>query len=131
MVATSVVVTVNGLQNICDAGADRLRAIYFAGPSDGITHSTVTGINQGSSDCQEGNAIEVRNFGESAQSSVVELARTHVIDCQKTIPLRIHRLARQQLDHRQQLADESVLGRHRGAHLSIERRACDVEQGRR
>ena len=81
---TSVVVTVIGLQDICDAGVDRLRGIYFAGASGSITHSTVTGINQGPSGCQEGNAIEVRNFGESAQTSVVEIAHNSVIDYQKT-----------------------------------------------
>jgi hypothetical protein len=81
---TNVVVTVSGLQDICDAFANRLRGILFAGASGSITQSTVTGINQGASGCQEGNAIEVRNFGESAQTSVVEIAHNNVIDYQKT-----------------------------------------------
>lgn len=54
-------VTADGLANVCDAGADRLRGIMFEGASGAITHSTVVGINQGPSGCQEGNAIEVRN----------------------------------------------------------------------
>lgn len=51
----------NALANVCDSGDDRLRGIFFIGASGSIIDSTVNNINQGSSGCQEGNAIEVRN----------------------------------------------------------------------
>jgi parallel beta-helix repeat protein len=51
----------SSLSNVCDAGADRLRGIMFEGASGKIHHNTVLNINQGSSGCQEGNGIEVRN----------------------------------------------------------------------
>ena len=55
-------VTASGLTNICDRGANRLRAILFDGAGGSITDNYVHGIRQGLSGCQEGNAIEVRNF---------------------------------------------------------------------
>ncbi|MEN8040273.1 MAG: right-handed parallel beta-helix repeat-containing protein [Actinomycetota bacterium] len=58
---TDVTVAASGLVNICDSGANRLRGIMFDSASGSITKTTVTGINQGPSGCQEGNAIEVRN----------------------------------------------------------------------
>ena len=57
-------VTASGLSNVCDGSGvpdNRLRGIMFDGASGSITLSNVTGINQGPSGCQEGNAIEVRN----------------------------------------------------------------------
>jgi hypothetical protein len=50
-----------GLIEVCDAGDDRLRGILFDGAGGSITNSSVVGVNQGVSGCQEGNAIEVRN----------------------------------------------------------------------
>jgi parallel beta-helix repeat protein len=58
---TNLGVTVAGLANVCDGGDDRLRGIMFEGAHGAITKSEVTGVNQGPSGCQEGNAIEVRN----------------------------------------------------------------------
>jgi len=58
---TNLTVTTSNLVNVCDAGDDRLRGILFEGAAGSITNNTVTGINQGPSGCQEGNAIEVRN----------------------------------------------------------------------
>ncbi len=58
-------VTASGLANFCDAGANRLRGIMFEGASGSITKNRVVGINQGASGCQEGNAIEARNFSGS------------------------------------------------------------------
>ena len=58
----NVTVTASGLSNTCDGGADRLRGILFDGAGGSITNVTVTGVRQGLSGCQEGNAIEVRNF---------------------------------------------------------------------
>ena len=54
-------VTASGLANVCDGGNGRLRGILFDGASGSITGNTVTGVRQGLSGCQEGNAIEVRN----------------------------------------------------------------------
>ena len=77
-------ITVSSLADVCDAGTDRLRGILFDGAAGSISHSSVTGLNQGASGCQEGNAIEVRNFGPNPQTSVVEIAHNSVTDYQKT-----------------------------------------------
>lgn len=58
---TDLTVTTSNLANVCDGGDYRLRGILFDGASGSITNNVVTGINQGPSGCQEGNAIEVRN----------------------------------------------------------------------
>lgn len=57
----NLIVTASGLADVCDAGADRLRGILFDGAGGSITGNTVLNINQGTSGCQEGNGIEVRN----------------------------------------------------------------------
>ena len=83
----NLTVTASGLANVCDAGADRLRGIMFEGASGVISKSTVTGINQGPSGCQEGNAIEVRNApfdGTHPNTVTVELSHNVVSDYQKT-----------------------------------------------
>jgi hypothetical protein len=67
---TNLHVTASNLTNTCDAGADRLRGILFEGASGSITNNTVTGVRQGLSGCQEGNAIEVRNTPLSESGSV-------------------------------------------------------------
>lgn len=80
-------VTASGLLNVCDGGTDRLRGIMFEGASGSITHSTVTGINQGPSGCQEGNAIEVRNapFDNTHPGTTsVEISHNVIADYQKT-----------------------------------------------
>jgi hypothetical protein len=59
---TDVTVTASALADVCDAGASRLRGIMLEGASGSVTNTTVTGVRQGQSGCQEGNAIEVRNF---------------------------------------------------------------------
>lgn len=56
-----LVIDTNSLANVCDSGSDRLRGIMFAGASGSIIDTTVLNVNQGSSGCQEGNAIEIRN----------------------------------------------------------------------
>jgi hypothetical protein len=84
---TKLTVTVDGLVNVCDAGDDRLRGIMFEGASGSITHSTVTGVNQGPSGCQEGNSIEIRNApfdGTHPNTQVVEIAHNTIADFQKT-----------------------------------------------
>ncbi len=83
----NLTVTVDGLTNTCDAGANRLRGIMFEGASGSITHSTVDGINQGPSGCQEGNAIEIRNApfdGTHPDTQTVLVAHNVVTNYQKT-----------------------------------------------
>lgn len=80
-------VTASGLANMCDGGPDRLRGIMFEGASGSITHSTVIGLNQGPSGCQEGNAIEVRNApfdGTHPNTQQVEIAHNEADTYQKT-----------------------------------------------
>lgn len=62
---TDLEVTAAGLADVCDAGADRLRGILFDGVGGQIDDVVVHGVRQGASGCQEGNAIEVRNFLDS------------------------------------------------------------------
>jgi hypothetical protein len=68
----NVTITAGGLTDVCDGGADRLRGILFDGATGSITDNVVTGVRQGPSGCQEGNAIEVRNapFSETGPISV-------------------------------------------------------------
>lgn len=84
MYVTQLGVSASGLANACDAGANRLRGIIFTGASGSVTHSTIDGINQGASGCQEGNAVEVRNFGDSPSTAVVEIAHDVITNYQKT-----------------------------------------------
>ncbi len=84
---TNLTVTASGLADVCDAGADRLRGILFDGAGGSITNVTVHGVRQGPSGCQEGNAIEVRNFdanGNPASTPVsVTISGNTVSDFQK------------------------------------------------
>lgn len=82
-----LVVTADGLANACDGGDDRLRGIMFEGASGSIEHSTVIGINQGPSGCQEGNAIEIRNApfdGTHPNTVSVEVTHNQIDSYQKT-----------------------------------------------
>lgn len=81
---TRLEVSAMGLANVCDGGGDRLRGIMFEGASGAITHSLVDGINQGASGCQEGNAVEVRDFDGGPEASVVEMAHNTLTNWQKT-----------------------------------------------
>jgi len=58
---TNLGISASNLANVCDGGANRLRGILFDGASGSITDNVVEDINQGTSGCQEGNGIEVRN----------------------------------------------------------------------
>ena len=80
---TNVTVTVSGLANVCDAGPDRLRGVLFDGASGSITNVTALNINQGASGCQEGNGIEVRNFGASPTTIRVNIDGNTVTGYQK------------------------------------------------
>ncbi|MFC1755780.1 right-handed parallel beta-helix repeat-containing protein [Patescibacteria group bacterium] len=84
---THLNISASELSNACDGGADRLRGIMFEGASGSILHSSVVGINQGPSGCQEGNAIEIRNApfnGEHPDTMSVEVAHNEIYDYQKT-----------------------------------------------
>ncbi len=73
---TNVTITTNGLIDPCDEGPNRLRGILFDGASGSITNTHVTNINHvGAGLCggDEGNAIEVRNFGASAATCRVKI----------------------------------------------------------
>jgi len=82
---TNLTVTVSGLTNVCDGGDDRLRGILFDGAGGSITNNTVTNINQGTSGCQEGNGIEVRNapFDNTGPDLAVTISGNAVIGYQK------------------------------------------------
>jgi parallel beta-helix repeat protein len=80
-------VTVSGLADVCDAGDDRLRGIMFDGASGRIERTVVSNLNQGTSGCQEGNAIEVRNApfdGTHPATVVVRVENNEVTGYQKT-----------------------------------------------
>ena len=81
---TNLTITAVGLADICDGGAQRLRGILFDGASGAITNVKVLNLNQGASGCQEGNAIEVRNFGTSATTNRVTIDGNTVTGYQKT-----------------------------------------------
>jgi len=66
-------VTASGLSNVCDAGDNRLRGILFDGASGTISNNTVSGVRQGMSGCQEGNAIEVRNSPFAGETGTVKV----------------------------------------------------------
>ena len=80
--------TSGALADVCDAGADRLRGVLFDGASGAITNLRVLDINQNNgatlSGCQEGNAIEVRNFGSSPTTVTVVIDGNIVAGYQKT-----------------------------------------------
>jgi len=82
-----VTVTASSLSNVCDAGDNRLRGILFDGAGGSITNSTVSGVRQGPSGCQEGNAIEVRNLdalgNPAATLRAVTISGNVVADYQK------------------------------------------------
>jgi Right handed beta helix region len=85
---TNVKITASGLADVCDAGPDRLRGILFDGASGSISNTEITNINQNQgatfSGCQEGNAIEVRNFGSSPTTIRVSIDSNVISGYQKT-----------------------------------------------
>src|SRR5205085_1914744 len=81
---TNLKVTASGLADACDAGADRLRGILFDGASGSINGNQVFNLNQGASGCQEGNAVEVRNFGSSPTTVRVSIDGNTLTNYQKT-----------------------------------------------
>lgn len=85
----NLTVTVAGLTDACDAGADRLAGIRFDGVGGSVLNNHVNDIEQGASGqsgCQEGNAIDVRNapFTNAGPDLAVSITGNTVTDYQKT-----------------------------------------------
>ncbi len=83
---TNVTITTSGLIDPCDEGPNRLRGILFDGASGSITNTHMTNINHvGAGLCggDEGNAIEVRNFGASAVTCRVKIEDNRATGYQK------------------------------------------------
>ena len=81
----NLTVTASGLVDVCDGGDDRLRGILFDGAAGTITNNVVTGVRQGLSGCQEGNAIEIRNapFDKTGSDLLVSITGNTVSNYQK------------------------------------------------
>ncbi len=72
-------VTISGQlsADICDGGDARLRGILFDGAGGAITNTRLFDIRQGAtSGCQEGNAIEVRNFASDGSTPATRVKVT-------------------------------------------------------
>jgi hypothetical protein len=86
----NVRITSAGLSDTqCDANANALRGILFDNASGTIYGNTISSLNQGSSVCQEGNAIEVRNDWTNGNPTppavqTVEITSNRVAGFQKT-----------------------------------------------
>ncbi|WNG42985.1 right-handed parallel beta-helix repeat-containing protein [Archangium minus] len=80
-----VTVTTSGLKDACEAGAKRLRGILLEGASGEVVDSWVSGLSRGSgtSGCQEGFGIEIRNDDMSRGPFRVEVLRNHVSKYEK------------------------------------------------
>jgi predicted extracellular nuclease len=79
-------VTAYELADVCHAGDDRLRGILLDGAAGSVQGARVSGVDQGSSGCQEGNGIEVRNepFDTTGPDVSVTVQGNTVTDYQKT-----------------------------------------------
>jgi len=80
----NLAITAVMLADICQAGNDRLRAIYFDGASGVIRGNTIVNVNKPASACQEGNGIEVRNRDVRTPAVTVEISSNVVEGFQKT-----------------------------------------------
>ena len=82
---TNLIVDTENLALLCKGGDERLRGIMFDDASGKITNNTVLHLNKGPSGCQEGNAIEVRNFTVPASGvKSVTVTGNQVYEYQKT-----------------------------------------------
>jgi len=81
---TNTVITAVMMANVCQEGPDRLRAIFFNGASGVIRGNTVLNVNKESSNCQEGNGIEVRNIDLAGPAARVEISGNLIDGFQKT-----------------------------------------------
>src|SRR5258708_6906072 len=79
----------SGLGDFCQSGADSPAGILFDGASGSISRNTILSLNKNSgsgvlSGCQEGNAIEVMNFGSAPGRSQVTIDGNTIRNYQKT-----------------------------------------------
>ncbi|HYO56603.1 right-handed parallel beta-helix repeat-containing protein [Archangium sp.] len=81
----NVTVTASGLKDVCVLGAARLRGILLEGASGEVVDTSVIGLSKGSgtSSCQEGFGIEVRNEDSSRGPFRVDVLRNLVSGYQK------------------------------------------------
>jgi hypothetical protein len=76
-------ITAQALTDVCDGGPSRLRGIFFDGATGTIRGNRISDVNQGPSQCQEGNAIEVRNLLDD-EDLTVQIDHNVVQGYQKT-----------------------------------------------
>jgi hypothetical protein len=78
-----------GLGDFCQTGPDKLAGILFDGASGSISGNSILSMNKNSrsgalSSCQEGNAIEVMNFGAAPDRVTVTVGGNTIRNYQKT-----------------------------------------------
>jgi hypothetical protein len=78
-----------GLEDFCQSGTDRLAGILFDGASGNVSRNVILSMNKNSrpgvlSSCQEGNAIEVMNFGSAPGRPQVTIDGNAIRNYQKT-----------------------------------------------
>ncbi|WP_147443292.1 right-handed parallel beta-helix repeat-containing protein [Corallococcus sp. AB011P] len=79
-----VTVTARNLSDVCDEGVDRLRGILLEDASSTIENTAVKDLNQGgSSGCQEGFAIDVRNSAAGATPVTLVIRDSELMGYQK------------------------------------------------
>jgi hypothetical protein len=83
------VIETAGLADFCQGRADSLAGILFDGASGSIRRNTILSVNKNSrtgvlSSCQEGNAIEVINFGSAPGRPLVTIDGNRILNYQKT-----------------------------------------------
>jgi hypothetical protein len=86
---TDTMIETAGLTDFCQSGGDRLAGILFDGASGTISRNVIISMNKNSasgilSSCQEGNAIEVINFGFASSRPQVTIDANTIRNYQKT-----------------------------------------------
>jgi hypothetical protein len=87
-VINTVIETAN-LENICESGVHKLAGIRFDGASGEITGNTILSVRRSTPEgnlpsCQEGNAIEVTNFGSLPGRAKINIEGNQIRNYQKT-----------------------------------------------
>ncbi len=85
----NTVIETAGLADFCQSRSDSLAGILFDGASGSISGNTILSVNKNSStgvlsSCQEGNAIEVINFGSAPGRPQVTIDGNRILNYQKT-----------------------------------------------
>jgi hypothetical protein len=81
---TNLTITALMLEDVCQAGNDRLRAISFTGAGGVIRGNTIINVNKAGSSCQEGNSIEVVNRDPNGPAVGIEISNNVIDGFQKT-----------------------------------------------